>query len=129
MTRSGWRSGVLTTALVGGAISVLMTVLVGSGAATGGGWLFVIGVTLWAAMPYLTVALICRLVKAPAVRSSCAIGLLAYAVVDVVLRFKALFLPSGSTDSLLVLFLPIFAPFVIASVAALAMLVAWWRGR
>lgn len=129
MTPSGWRSSVLTTALAGGAISVLMTVLVGSGAATGGAWFFVIGVTLWAAMPYLTVALICRLVKAPAVRSSCAIGLLAYALVDVVLRFKALFLPSGSTDSLLVLFMPIFAPFVIATVTALAMLVLWWRAR
>jgi hypothetical protein len=80
----------------------------------------------WACVPYLITAVLCNFIPQPKLKSALLYGLLGYAIVDGLIRVRSLYFPTGSTDSLVVLFLPVWSPTIVVIVggasAALASL-------
>jgi hypothetical protein len=116
----------LTSALAGlGAFSsVAITVLAGAPAVTAEQWVFTSVVAAWACVPYAITAWLCHVMRRPTWRSVMSWGLLGYAAVDVSTRVRGLYFPTGSTDSLVVLFLPVFSPVIVTVVGGAVVAIA-----
>lgn len=107
--------------LSGAGISLAVTVAGGSPPRTVGDVAFITAILLAAVLPYLAVWGLGR------ARASAAAILLfggtSYLLIDLAIRTQALFLPSSSTDSLAVVFLPMLSPFIIGAGALLGLAV------
>jgi hypothetical protein len=108
-------SGVLTAA-AGGAIDVHDRV-------------FDALIVCWTCTPYLGASVFCRVILPTKWAGAWACGVLAYALVDFVVRRQALYAPSGSTDALVLIFLPMWSPLVIGVVTALVVVVSWLAAK
>lgn len=111
-------------AIAGALCSAMVTVSASAGGLNSGGRSFTLVVVVWGCLPYAATAWLCSLKAAEQWRSVLSYGLLAYAVVDIASRVQAFYFPTGSTDSLVALFLPVWSPLIIlgiGSVSALAL--------
>jgi hypothetical protein len=107
-------------AVIGMSFSALITISAGAPATTSGQRLFAAMVVGWACVPYLATALSCYLIHKPKWRSVLSFGLVGYAIVDGYVRVQSLYLATGSTDSLVVLFLPVMSPAVVLIVGGVS---------
>jgi len=74
----------------------------------------------WGCVPYLVAYLMSRVALRPTMRSMLLFGLAGYALLDGVVRVQALYFPTGSTDALIIIFMPIWSPVVMIVVGGSA---------
>lgn len=113
MSRSRHSRLANAVALIGAIFSAAITTGAGAPAGSSSERVFAALVVGWACVPYLITALLCNFIPQPKWRSVLAYGLLGYAIVDGYVRVQSLYFPTGSTDSLVVLFLPVWSPAVV----------------
>lgn len=107
-------------AVIGATFSALVTISAGALPTTPGGRIFAVVVVGWACVPYLATALSCYLIHQARWRSVLSAGLIGYAIVDGYVRVQSLYFATGSTDALVVLFLPIWSPAVVLIVGSVS---------
>jgi hypothetical protein len=112
-------------AVIGAIFSASITAGAGAPSGSSSESVFELLVLGWACVPYLITAVLCHFIPQPKSKSALLFGLIGYAIVDGFIRVQSLYFPTGSTDSLVVFFLPVWSPAVVLIVggasAALAL--------
>jgi hypothetical protein len=100
-------------AAIGAISSAVITASAGAPATAFAERFFSVLVVGWACVPYLATALLCYFIRQAKWTTVLSYGLLAYAIMDAYARVRGLYFPTGSTDSLVVLCLPVWPPAVV----------------